>query len=174
MWFYYLCGFALSNICYIKKTIPVKILVIFVINSPGHRKWKCSYTLLVRVLRQTTREYNPVRRTFYGVNYMYSLAGFEIRSLLVSRRPVPAPSLGSGICCSKVDNTIHWIKLSPVGVLALSIVWSINWDQGCKKHTPPNTAVWPLRYRLHREGFGMIVPAWFLAVLLLGQICTHF
>ena len=121
MWLYYLCGFALSNICYIKKIIPVKILVIFVINSPVIES-ESARTLLVRVLRQTTREYNLVRRTFYEVNYMYSLAGFAIRSLLVSRRLVPAPSLGSGICCSKVDNTIHWIKLSAVGVLALSIV----------------------------------------------------
>ena len=29
-------------------------------------------TSLVRVFTQTTREYNPVRRTFYDVNYMYS------------------------------------------------------------------------------------------------------
>ena len=26
---------------------------------------------LVRVFTQTTREYNPVRRTFYDVNYIY-------------------------------------------------------------------------------------------------------
>ena len=28
-------------------------------------------TSLVRVFTQTTREYNPVRRTFYDVNYIY-------------------------------------------------------------------------------------------------------
>ena len=31
-------------------------------------------TSLVRVFTQTTREYNPVRRTFYDVNYIYGIS----------------------------------------------------------------------------------------------------
>ena len=68
-----------------KKTVSMKILVLRVINSSSHRN--CLYgvvftcclcqkpslapTSLVRVFTQTTREYDPVRRTFYDVNYIY-------------------------------------------------------------------------------------------------------
>ena len=73
----------------VKKTITMKILELRVINSSRHRNCSVrgyihslfvskaltrSYlarTSLVRALTQTTREYNPVRRTFYDVNYIY-------------------------------------------------------------------------------------------------------
>ena len=64
----------------------MKILVLRVINSLRHRKCgvrgynarvvcvKSPHSLLPRsfgFLTQTTRAYNPVRRTFYDVNYIY-------------------------------------------------------------------------------------------------------
>ena len=69
----------------VKKTISMKILVLRVINivygieSAAYRviftsclcQKPLARTSLVRVLTQTTREYNPVRRTFYAVNYIY-------------------------------------------------------------------------------------------------------
>ena len=62
--------------CYIKKTISVKILVICVINSSRDRLRKCFVRghiriSLVRVLTQTAREYNPIQSTFYDVNYIF-------------------------------------------------------------------------------------------------------
>ena len=62
--------------CYIKKTISVKILVICVINSSRDRLRKCFVRghiriSLVRVLTQTAHEYNPVQSTFYDVNYIF-------------------------------------------------------------------------------------------------------
>ena len=65
-----------------KKTISMKILVLRVINSSRHRncfviaivdcvKSSLARTSLVGVFTQTTREYNPVRRAFYYVNYIY-------------------------------------------------------------------------------------------------------
>ena len=71
----------------VKKTISMKILVLRVINSAGHRncfvrgyihelfvsKASLARTSLVRVFTQTTREYNPVRRAFYDVNYIFCL-----------------------------------------------------------------------------------------------------
>ena len=60
-------------ICF-KKTIPMKILVLRVINSSRHRNCFVRgyiHSLFVSEQTQTTREYNPVRRTFYDVNYMY-------------------------------------------------------------------------------------------------------
>ena len=71
--------------CYINKTISVKILVLCVINSSRHRKCfarviftSCLFQKpslarisLVRVLTQTAREYNPVQSTFYDVNYIF-------------------------------------------------------------------------------------------------------
>ena len=70
----------------VKKPISMKILVLRVINIVYGieialygviftrclcQKPSLARTSLVRVLTQTTREYNPVRRTFYAVNYMY-------------------------------------------------------------------------------------------------------
>ena len=61
----------------------MKILVLRVINSSRHRKCFVrgymhslfvSKALVPRpfgFLTQTTRAYNPVRRTFYDVNYIY-------------------------------------------------------------------------------------------------------
>ena len=64
----------------------MKILVLRVINSSRHRKCfvrsymhsffciKSPHSLVPRsfgFLTQTTRAYNPVRRTFYDVNYIY-------------------------------------------------------------------------------------------------------
>ena len=74
--------------CYIKKTISVKILVICVVNSSRDRLRKsplygvifktclCQKPSLARislvwVLTQTAREYNPVQSTFYDVNYIF-------------------------------------------------------------------------------------------------------
>ena len=59
----------------------MKILVLLVINSSRYRNCfvrgyihsfvskALTRTSLVRVFTQTTREYNPVRRTFYDVNH---------------------------------------------------------------------------------------------------------
>ena len=68
----------------VMKTISMKILVLRVINSSRHRNCfvrgyihslfvskALARTSLIRALTQTTREYNPVLRTFYDVNYMY-------------------------------------------------------------------------------------------------------
>ena len=77
---YIICDL-LFPICVTLRTISMKILVIRVINSSRHRKCfvrgyihelfvSKSPHSLVRVLTQTTREYNPVRRTFYDVNYI--------------------------------------------------------------------------------------------------------
>ena len=70
----------------VKKTVSMKILVLRVINSSRHRncfvqgyihslfvsqKPSLARTSLVQVFTQTTREYNPVRRTFYDVNDIY-------------------------------------------------------------------------------------------------------
>ena len=66
----------------------MKILVLRVINSSRHRncfvrvkfirclcqKPSLARTSLVRIFTQTTREYNPVRRTFYDVNYIFHAA----------------------------------------------------------------------------------------------------
>ena len=71
----------------VKKTISMKILVLRVINSSRNRncfvrviftrclrqKLSLARTSLVRALTQTTREYNPVRRTFYDVNYISAM-----------------------------------------------------------------------------------------------------
>ena len=61
----------------VKKTISMKILVLHVINSPRHRNCfvrgyihSLFVPRVVCVFTQTTREYNPVRRTFYDVNYI--------------------------------------------------------------------------------------------------------
>ena len=70
----------------VKEIVSMKILVLRVINSSRHRncfvrgsihslcqKPSLVRTSLVRVFTQTTREYNPVnpvRRTFYEVNYI--------------------------------------------------------------------------------------------------------
>ena len=79
--------------CYIKKTISVKIRVICVINVHVIEKVLCtgSYSRLVcvksphsldrislvRVLTQTAREYNPVQSTFYDVNYIFDKKSTE-------------------------------------------------------------------------------------------------
>ena len=47
--------------CFVRGYIPS----LFVSKPPLAR------TSLFRVFTETTREYNPVRRTFYDVNYMY-------------------------------------------------------------------------------------------------------
>ena len=68
-----------------KRTISMKILVLRVLNSSLHRNCfvrgyihslfvskALTRSYLARSgLKQTTREYNPVRRTFYDVNYIY-------------------------------------------------------------------------------------------------------
>ena len=69
----------------VKKTISMKILVLRVINSSRHRNCFVRgyiHSLFVSkaltrsyrfgVFTQTTREYNPVRRTFYAINYINS------------------------------------------------------------------------------------------------------
>ena len=60
----------------VKNTISMKILVLRAINSSCHRNCfvlvvcvKSPHSL-VRAFTQTTREYNPSRRTFYDVNYI--------------------------------------------------------------------------------------------------------
>ena len=61
----------------------MKILVLRVTNRSRHRKCfvrglysvtftrLCQKPSLVQVFTQTAREYNPVRRTFYDVNYIH-------------------------------------------------------------------------------------------------------
>ena len=87
IWFYFL-WFALSNMCYIKKTISVTVLVKWVINSfctglnsrVVPKALTCSYLALSdRVLTQTTREYDPVRRTFSVTLTIYT----PLRTLMV-------------------------------------------------------------------------------------------
>ena len=73
-------GSVLKHYTFLKTTDP---------SPPGHNKrsipkiyifTRClcqkpslARTSLVRVFTKTTREYNPVRRTFYDVNYIYCL-----------------------------------------------------------------------------------------------------
>ena len=172
--------------CYIKEIISVKILVICVINSSViesalygviFTRCLCQKTSLAHTslshsgfdTNNWTREYNNVRRTFYDVNYMYSFAGFAICGLLISRRLIPASSLGSGIWgCSK--GGWHYPLDKTEGNWCSSVIHRLKyWGHSCKKHTPPNTVVWPLKYKLHRAGLGTIAPAWFLVVLFLFQ-----
>ena len=49
----------------------MEILVLRVINSSRHRK--CLVPRTFGFSTQTSRAYNPVRRTFYDVNYIYIL-----------------------------------------------------------------------------------------------------
>ena len=77
------CEF-LFLIC-VKKALSMKILVLRVINSSGHRNCfvrgyihslfvskALTRSYLARSgFTQTTREYNPVRRAFYDANYTY-------------------------------------------------------------------------------------------------------
>ena len=68
-----------------EETISVKILVMCVINSSRHKTcfiWGCIHSMFVskgltrsylaRSGFDTACEYNPVRNTFYDVNYIYS------------------------------------------------------------------------------------------------------
>ena len=70
----------------VKKTISMKIIVLRVINAHVKeitlygviftrclcQKPSLGRTSLVRDFTRTTREYNPVRRTFYDLNYIYA------------------------------------------------------------------------------------------------------
>ena len=75
------CEF-LFLIC-VKKTISMKILVLRVINSSRHRNCFVRGYIRELFLTQTTREYNPVRRTFYDVNYIYSTSRHKVFIIII-------------------------------------------------------------------------------------------
>ena len=54
----------------------MKILVLHVINSSRHIK--CLVPRSFGFSKQTSRAYNPVRRTFYDVNYIYIYYGRKV------------------------------------------------------------------------------------------------
>ena len=104
--------------CYIKKTISVRIVVVCLINSSRHRQcFVRGYIHSLFVSKAITRSYlarssldtinlehNRVRRTFYDVNYIYSY--FIYKSSGTSTKFLGKATAWESNCLSK--RSFHW------------------------------------------------------------------
>ena len=109
--------------CYIKKTISVKIIVICVINSHVIKKVLCTgfvfirwfvskaFHSLIRILTHTTRENSPPRRlTLYDVNYIYRLNFSDLFFVLSRARVTNRAWLLYGRCPASGKTSLWQVK----------------------------------------------------------------
>ena len=109
--------------CYIKKTISVKIIVICVINSSRHKESTlygvCIHSLVCvkslslahSDLTHTTRENSPLRRlTLYDVNYIYRLNFSDLFFVLSRARVTNRAWLLYGRCPASGKTSLWQVK----------------------------------------------------------------